>query len=184
MFLYASVKNFLPESYCHELLRFSLENLKLSQAEIGNKEKNLEVRDSQISFYIYDNEFPELRKKISETASGLINLKGFNILFREDLQFTEYKTGQFYNWHKDNNRYDKRHCSIVIQLNNQYTGGELEIIDPHKNSIVSLEKGIGNLFVFLSHLEHRVSPVLTGTRYSLVSWLYSEEKTNYKKTLI
>ena len=50
--------------------------------------------------------------------------------------------------------------------------------------ITTFENGIGNLFVFLSDINHRVSPVESGIRYSLVSWFNLKPINNYKKTLI
>ena len=187
MFTYTTIKNFLTEEECNQILNFSLNNLKLKKAEIGsidNRIENLEVRNSQISFYEYDKEFPYLRNKISDICTKELNQKGFEINFSEQLQFTEYKTGQFYNWHTDNGLHIKRYCSIVIQLNKEYVGGNLEILDENLEKKIVMEPGIGNMFIFLSNLKHRVTEVTNGTRYSLVSWLSLKENKNYKKTLI
>lgn len=187
MFLYKTIKEFLTKNECKNLLDFSLENLKLTKSEIGKENTakyQKDVRDSQISFYSYDNEFPLLRKKIEDKVTIELNLKGIDITFKEKIQFTEYKIGQFYNWHKDNNQYNDRYCSIVIQLNDEYTEGNLELIDPYKNETIVFENGIGNMFIFLSHLQHRVTPITSGIRYSLVSWLGMQDKLNFKKTLL
>jgi PKHD-type hydroxylase len=72
---------------------------------------------------------------------------------------------------------------MVIQLNDEYTGGELEIKDNDNNEI-TLEKGLGNLFLFYSYIIHRVKPVTSGTRYSLVNWFRLTPIENFKKTLI
>ena len=70
-----------------------------------------------------------------------------------------------------------------IQLNDEYEGGELQIKDKDNNEI-TLDKGLGNLFLFYSHIEHRVMPILDGTRYSLVNWFKLAPIENFKKTLI
>ena len=99
-------------------------------------------------------------------------------------QFTEYTTDGYYNWHTDSDAVMKeRYCSMVIQVNDEYTGGELQIIDKDDNEI-TLEKGLGNLFIFYSHLTHRVKPIISGTRYSLVNWFKITPLKNFKKTLI
>jgi predicted 2-oxoglutarate/Fe(II)-dependent dioxygenase YbiX len=49
---------------------------------------------------------------------------------------------------------------------------------------MKVEKGIGNTIVFLSDIEHRVTGVKTGVRYTLVNWVGIKEKSNYKKTLL
>ena len=72
---------------------------------------------------------------------------------------------------------------MVIQLNDEYTGGELQIKNKDDNEI-TLEEGMGNLFIFYSKLIHRVKPVISGTRYSLVNWFRLTPIENFKKTLI
>jgi predicted 2-oxoglutarate/Fe(II)-dependent dioxygenase YbiX len=71
----------------------------------------------------------------------------------------------------------------VIQLNDEYEGGELLYKDFINNEI-EFDKGIGNLFIFKSTIEHKVNPITFGTRYSLVSWIKLKEIEGYKKTLL
>jgi predicted 2-oxoglutarate/Fe(II)-dependent dioxygenase YbiX len=76
-----------------------------------------------------------------------------------------------------------RYCSLVIQLNDDYKEGDLQIKD-EKNEILTIEKGTGNLILFLSNIEHRVQMIKSGTRYTLVNWVKLIEKKDYKKTLL
>jgi PKHD-type hydroxylase len=98
-----------------------------------------------------------------------------------DFQFTEYKEGEYFDWHTDSTDtiYRDRFTSIVIQLNDTYNGGILEIKNI-KGEIVPIENKIGTLYIFNSRLLHRVTPILNGVRYSLVNWI-SLVKTNSKK---
>jgi predicted 2-oxoglutarate/Fe(II)-dependent dioxygenase YbiX len=102
-------------------------------------------------------------------------------------QFTKYKEGDFFAWHRDITGKEitqhKRYCSLVIQLNDEYTEGDLELkLDD--GSILKVEKGIGNTIVFLSNIEHRVTGVNSGNRYTLVNWVGLKESQNNKKTLL
>ena len=95
-----------------------------------------------------------------------------------EIQFTEYDAqyrGQ-YKVHHDidwnNNTIQHRKLSMVIQLSDpaDYEGGELqltEVVNPVKND---LQKQ-GTVIVFPSYLQHAVTPVTEGKRYSLVLWL-------------
>ena len=56
--------------------------------------------------------------------------------------------------------------SMSILLNNDYTGGELEI----KESPDKIPNTMGTIIVFPSYFMHRVKPIKRGTRYSLVAW--------------
>ena len=111
----------------------------------------------------------------------------------ESCQFTKYKLNQYYDWHCDSwdKPYNKpdtpehgkiRKLSMTCQLTDgsEYNGGELEFdfrnYDPHmrdesKHRIQCKEiLPKGSIIVFPSFVWHRVKPVTSGTRYSLVVW--------------
>ena len=111
----------------------------------------------------------------------------------ESCQFTKYKLNQYYDWHCDSwdKPYDKpdrldygkiRKLSMTCQLTDgsEYEGGELEFdfrnYDPHmRDETQHLKKAKeilpkGSIIVFPSFIWHRVKPVTSGTRYSLVAW--------------
>ena len=109
--------------------------------------------------------------------------------FTESCQFTEYKKGQFYDWHCDSNEvpYDRpeepnsngkiRKLSMTLCLTEQdeYDGGELEFafhdFDGNKQPRICEEiKQKGSIIVFPSFVWHRVKPVTRGIRHSLVCW--------------
>lgn len=107
----------------------------------------------------------------------------------ESCQYTEYKEGQFYDWHCDSNivPYDKpddpningkiRKLSMTLCLSDpeDYEGGELEFAfhdqDGDKQPKICEEiRPKGSLIIFPSFVWHRVKPVTKGIRHSLVSW--------------
>ena len=188
-FKYASIPNLLTKEECDLILKFSLENLTLKPAGIVGEDKLiLDKRKSNVAFYPYYEKFPFILKKINKLLEENISIKGFDLDYKNsDFQFTEYKLGEYYGWHVDSDGEDvkqnKRYCSLVIQLNDGYTGGELQIKDKGDNEI-TLEGGLGNLFLFYSHLTHRVTPIISGTRYSLVNWFRLTTIENFQKTLI
>ena len=113
----------------------------------------------------------------------------------ENCQFTKYKLHQYYDWHNDPfdkpyNRKNKndpdngriRKLSMTCQLTDgsEYKGGELEfdfrnyepnMRDESKHKIQCKEiLPKGSIIVFPSFVWHRVKPVISGTRDSLVVW--------------
>ena len=110
----------------------------------------------------------------------------------ESCQFTIYegKNKQHYDWHcdswldpyknKDKNHDGKiRKISCVISLTDpsEYKGGNLEFdfrnhdsTKKQKTHVCSDIKPKGSIVVFPSFVYHRVTPVTSGTRYSLVLW--------------
>lgn len=96
------------------------------------------------------------------------------------LQFTIYEEdGGHYDWHWDMqlapepsspNVIRQRKLSVVTQLNDpsEYDGGVLKVGPCGR--IFEIEKQKGASFIFLSFVNHIVTPVTRGTRYSLVGW--------------
>ena len=107
------------------------------------------------------------------------NVDVFNIEVgnKAEMQFTEYNSKQrgHYDWHHDvhwNGQADTdRKLSVTIQLSDtsEYEGGDFEF-DEVKTTADFRPKG--TVLVFPSYLRHRVLPLTSGTRYSLVAWFF------------
>lgn len=93
-----------------------------------------------------------------------------------EAQFTEYHGCDegHYDWHKDDNPYSKtpwdRRLSCVVQLSRaqDYEGGKLEVDGTTINHELFSEQG--DVIFFRSDAKHKVSPVTSGIRFSLVTW--------------
>jgi hypothetical protein len=119
---------------------------KLQQAVIGKNQVNKNIRNCRTHMF-HDKDL-ELRFSDAKVS----------------LQLAEYIVGDHYTWHMDGlNR-----CQTnIILLNSEFTGGLLEFRNrPH------VELNIGDCVSFskVENLEHKVSPVISGVRYSLVAW--------------
>lgn len=188
MFNYISENEFLSKSECEELLNYSIQNLSLERAKIVDLDDTKEqtVRKSSVSFNDYSKTFPNIVDKIRKKLNENIKIKGREFDFEINFQFTKYEKGEFYHWHTDsspNSKFSERFCSFVIQLNEDYKGGELELREEDQ-SVHIFQKGVGNLSVFPSEKWHRVATVEEGTRYSLVGWYRTKPMENYVKTLL
>jgi hypothetical protein len=83
-------------------------------------------------------------------------------------QINKYEQDQFYDFHVDltQNRDIDRVLSIVLYLNDDYEGGELEFpFMTHKP-----KRGDAILFPSTWLYPHRAAPVKSGTKYSVVTW--------------
>lgn len=103
---------------------------------------------------------------------------GFDLSsFSEALQITRYRSEEkgFYSWHQDfgPGQMSIRKLSFVVQLTDpaQYTGGELELFMAKIEKNIAVPKTRGSVIVFPAYEPHRVSPMKTGTRHSLVGWV-------------
>tara|TARA_A100000171_G_C2092406_1_gene125231 strand:+ start:185 stop:751 length:567 start_codon:yes stop_codon:yes gene_type:complete len=91
----------------------------------------------------------------------------------ESINLLKYEVGNFYRRHIDAYHQVNRHLSFIINLNENYEGGELMFYYPHNHqaySKVNLKKG--DLIMFPSNFmyPHSVERIKQGTRYSIVSW--------------
>ena len=95
----------------------------------------------------------------------------------DNIQYTEYEgNGGHYDWHMDigPDSISHRKISVTIQLSSpsEYDGGKLQI----KTGVGDIEcpQGKGTVVVFPSFLLHRVTPLTSGNRKSLVLWVGGE----------
>lgn len=94
---------------------------------------------------------------------------------KAEMQFTTYDAdrGGHYDWHHDvqwNAQSDHdRKLSVTVQLSDpsDYDGGIFEFDDVKTNADFAAS---GSILIFPSHLRHRVLPVTSGVRHSLVAW--------------
>jgi predicted 2-oxoglutarate/Fe(II)-dependent dioxygenase YbiX len=176
-----TIEKFLTEDECSEILNKYKRELELKPAEVASGNKK--ARKSSIAFV--DN-IEAIDEKLKTVLKNLIQIKGYEVTGLGPYQFTEYKIGEYYDWHTDSNGtdYKDRYCSIVIQLNDGYEGGYLQLIDESGDNTYQCAHGIGTMYIFYSNIRHRVMPVTNGSRYSLVNWVSLKKMENVKKTLI
>jgi PKHD-type hydroxylase len=97
------------------------------------------------------------------------------------IQVTKYsKIGHHYKWHPDTNRGDgdldgsdlDRIISLVFCLSHQknYSGGQLQLKKENPKGVVTFKLDYGDFVVFPSRLWHRVTPLESGERMTLVGW--------------
>ena len=168
------VKNALSvEETDHICMMAHAERLRKSEVQDGDT-KN---RSSMVT-WINDNQVVDI---ITEKIH-LANAESFkfNLSTIEPLQFSRYEIDDHYDWHIDShfepyNDGTIRKLSFTVTLNNEYTGGEFELTVPNpKNidtSLIYKKPNVGDLILFPSHIWHKVHPVKSGVRKSLVGWV-------------
>lgn len=168
---------FTPEemeqiSYLEELQKFK-------KGTIGTDTTKLDIRDADISWFNPDVTSNWLFEKYSYLVSQvnrdffLLDIDGF-----ENFQYTVYNPEQHYTWHYDvDMKYSEfmRKISGVIMVSNPKTdfeGGEFQIVTTgniEEPTTVDMEQG--DVIFFASWMPHRVKPVTSGKRKTLVSWV-------------
>ena len=191
-------KSAIPEHICDDIVKYGhqlqdqiavtggYDNKKLNKKQIVNLKKK---RNSDVVWM--DDKW--IYKEIHPYIHNANKNAGWNFDWNhsESCQFTKYKKGQYYDWHCDSwdRPYQKqgdptthgkiRKLSVTVTLSNpkEYKGGELEFDfrnnDPDKKLNIRKCTEIlpkGSLVVFPSFVWHRICPVKSGERNSLVIW--------------
>jgi PKHD-type hydroxylase len=139
-----------------------------------------EKRKSKVSWINNSDLYTLLLKMVNSVneSSGW----NFNITGVEPVQYGIYEPGGKYDWHVDQyaNPINKnvRKISMSLFLNDDYKGGEfdLELYSPsEKRRYETFKLSAGSALFFHGDQWHRVRPVTSGVRKSLVAWFYGPE---------
>lgn len=138
-------------------------------------EKNLDVRDSLVSFLETDNN-QWIFRKITDVINHVNNtFFNFELHAIETLQYSLYDENGFYGKHIDmmpnSSFFDVRKLSFSILLSDpkDYEGGDLLIYNGGTPEVAERKRGIFSFFP--SFCLHEVTPVTRGIRKSLVGWV-------------
>tara|TARA_R100001594_G_scaffold24338_1_gene47698 strand:- start:835 stop:1428 length:594 start_codon:yes stop_codon:yes gene_type:complete len=173
---------FTPQQ-CQELIKIGQSEPKADGTVMGggkHSQKNYKTRKSSISWIPFDKASNAYNIIIDWMQKVNVNYFGFDNMQMNELgQYTEYSKGDFYNWHMDigiNNAPmpNVRKISMSLLLNDpkEFKGGDLEIFmrsfKDGGNLIQKLKQG--QALFFASFYAHRVQPITSGNRKSLVMW--------------
>jgi PKHD-type hydroxylase len=180
------IKEFLSKLECSNVLDNSLKTLELIDASVygGRKPEtkiDAETRKSKISF---TSDMGFVNDRLKEILKEKVKINGFDTTNLYLFQFTEYEKGGHFDWHVDSTKdnFSDRYYSCIILLNEDYSGGELEIKENYET--ITIQKNTGDLILFPATYLHRVSPVLEGKRYTLVNWVMVDTNKPKTKSLI
>ena len=89
------------------------------------------------------------------------------------IDILKYSPGGKYNVHTDDSWKWPRQISVIINLNNDYEGGDLVFTDQQEKEIKRLKLNKGSIVFFPSNFmyPHGIQSITKGTRYSIVAWL-------------
>ena len=137
---------------------------------------NHEIRKSTISWIHNNQESSWIWERMAYVIRDVCShWYGYNLAgFMDGIQYSEYyEDGGHYGWHLDSMGDGvelQRKLSMTVQLSDpsEYEGGNLELFIGRTPTAVDKEKGLGAIFP--SFRLHRVTPVTSGIRKSLVLW--------------
>jgi hypothetical protein len=138
---------------------------------IAGESLNKTYRNTKVNFapfgHWFSNELYNYAVKANTDCKWDYLLSG-----REAIQFAQYEKDQHYNWHIDTFLLSQasldRKISVVCLLNDDFEGGNLQL-RLYNEYTPKMEKG--SIIAFPSLIEHRVTPVTKGKRYSATMWI-------------
>lgn len=159
-----------------------LEDLqKFIKGRVGSDDEgtlNEKTRDSDIMWIHHDQPADWLFRRFGELVS---NVNGdffmYDIELFEAFQYTIYRESNHYNWHIDmgnlSGNYERKiSASIILSDPSEYEGGELHLVPSGdiENPVI-MKPNLGDVVFFASWMPHKVAPVTSGVRKSLVAWV-------------
>ena len=149
----------------------------INEDDVPSKDPNIRISKQawikEISFCKY---FFDIGQKVNELSKWNFDIKSI-----EPIQYGIYGDGGKYDWHVDqgskilfkNGSIRKFSMTLFMNNSDEYEGGEfdLELSHPEKKPRYQTFKlNRGSAIFFQSDVWHRVRPVSSGVRKSLVAW--------------
>ena len=104
-----------------------------------------------------------------------------DFVLSETVYLNEYKGAEYCGWHtdgfiSDGPRYLHRKLTCVVQFTEpeEYTGGDFELFAYHQ--IKENIRPIGTAYIIPAFEWHQVTPILSGTRRSMIMFLEGKER--------
>jgi Rps23 Pro-64 3,4-dihydroxylase Tpa1-like proline 4-hydroxylase len=120
-----------------------------------------------------DTQCKELIYNLSSQYKQALNIRD-QIVDEENYSLLRYSPGQYYREHYDGPTASARSVSVLIYLNDDYEGGEIEFINFNEK----LKPKAGTVILFPSNYAYRhiAHPVVSGTKYVITTFLHDRKK--------
>jgi hypothetical protein len=136
---------------------------------IDRKFNSLSIDYNQTNKWIF-----EKLKDFFETET---NIKITNL--KKQMHFHRFTKGDWFSRHNDNR--DRRMYGVGVVLNNNFIGGDFKLYNLEE---YTLDKTVGNSYIFDVNIEHEVTNILDGERYSLLWFLQNTDIKIIRKIFI
>lgn len=160
-----------------ELILKAYESKVKSAAQVADEGLDMpDLRKSTVAFLEPDDaEHAPIIHKLAQLAIQVNQQRyAFDLSgIYEPLQIAQYDSDDFFDWHTDfsNGQASTRKLSLSVQLSepSSYEGGDLQF--KINTNEINAPKSVGTVVIFPSFVQHRVTPIISGVRKSLVAWI-------------
>lgn len=98
---------------------------------------------------------------------------------KEVIHFHKFVKGDWFGKHNDIR--ENRLYGVGVLLNDNFNGGDFKLYNPNE---ITLDKVIGNTYIFDVRIDHEITHILEGKRYSLLWFLQNEHIKTPTNSLI
>jgi hypothetical protein len=171
------LKNIANLDFCKKIIDLTNEKAKDKlEIKTGLVTSERDVKGYCLNFNTPTNMFywnyikAEIERWYSLYKSKFPKLSSYKI---NQIDLLKYDVGGKYVVHTDHHTYTPRTLSVIINLNDEYEGGDLVFTDQKEQEIKRLQLEKGTIVFFPSNFmyPHSIEPITKGTRYSIVAWL-------------
>lgn len=175
------IENFLTQEECEYFIDkgihhglIDMKSSKIVNGIVYNENVSDTKNNKRRGTYFVDDTLKEselrtLTDKILRTLNEIKIFKGVEYDNVPKYSFNEYSPGDFLTWHKDSHEimYGAT-ITLIVQLNDDYDGADVKYkIDELEYTV---PKKQGSVFVFDSNIDHCVTDLINGKRYSMNVW--------------
>ena len=177
------IEKCLSEHNCKKMISYMDEKCKTKAEVMGRNNKpqtDTKIRDV-VSHWLNPDDYgaPPYYKIVEEGIKKGVQkyvqqFKFMGNLHLNEINLLKYQKDNFYLKHVDASNTLNRTLSIIINMNEEYEGGDLIFFNPYTDRAYSKPTlKTGDMIIFPSNFlyPHQVLPVTKGERYSIVSWL-------------
>jgi hypothetical protein len=136
---------------------------------VDRKYNSLSIDYNQTNKWVF-----EKLKDFFETET---NIKIHNI--KKQMHFHKFIKGNWFDKHNDVR--DRRLYGVGVLLNDDFIGGDFKFYNLEE---YTLNKTVGNSYIFDVNIEHEITNILDGERYSLLWFLQNTDIKIDKKYII
>lgn len=176
---YAFHKDVFTPEECKKIVEMFGAEVKPAGVGTESGSVDVSIRRSDTTWIKWSPETDWIFDRLARSAQQ-VNSQFWNLslsAYLEDLQLTRYQAQNkdHYGWHQDMGpgTFSKRKLSQVVLLSDlkSFEGGKLEMFNIRQEDKAIPELNQGTVITFPSFEPHRVTPVIEGERWSLVSWV-------------
>jgi Rps23 Pro-64 3,4-dihydroxylase Tpa1-like proline 4-hydroxylase len=152
-------KNLFTKKECDSIIWEETKNITNHSYMVDRKYYSQQISYNENTKWLFEKltEFFQNETKLEISAT------------KNKIHFHKFTKGDWFGKHNDN--INNRVYAIGVLLNDDFAGGDFKF---YNSDEYTLKKEIGNTYIFDTKIDHEITPILSGERYSLLWFLQKD----------